>query len=77
MSLLLHLLQKMVSDRATYERAIRELSQEEKIEVKIPREQFEVEARDYNLNLSHFYKASAFNDLFILDGRHIMSRGQI
>jgi len=38
MTLLLHLLQKMVNDRATYERAIRELRSEEKIQVRIPRE---------------------------------------
>lgn len=54
--LLLHLLQNLVRQRAQYNRVVQGVEDEEKIHVKVPLQQFENEARDYDRsNLISFY----------------------
>lgn len=45
--LMLHTLKKLINEKALYERFVRGLEEDELIEVKIPMESFENEARDF------------------------------
>jgi DNA replication licensing factor MCM2 len=72
--LLVHLLKKMVNDRAIYEKFIKGIEEMDKIDVKIPIEQFEHEARDFSShNVSDFFKSGLFNKDFKIEGRFIHS----
>jgi hypothetical protein len=44
---LLHILKKLVTERAIYEKFTKDLDEGEKIEITVPLEQFEHEARDF------------------------------
>lgn len=59
--LLLHILNKMVQEKAIYEKYTKGIEEMERIEVKIPLDQFEYEARDFsNHNITDFLKSTAF-----------------
>lgn len=76
--LLVHLLKKIVNDRAIYEKYIKGIEQVEKVDVRIPIDTFEHEARDYaHASLTDFYKSSLFNKDFKFDGRHILTTTKI
>lgn len=50
----------------------------EKIDVQVPIDTFEHEARDFaNHNLQDFYKSSHFNKDFKIEGRHIVTTTKI
>lgn len=76
--LLLHSLNKLVSEKALYDRYVKGLGDDERIEVTIPMEQFENEARDFNQhNINDFLKSSLFSKGFTIDGRHIKTIGRV
>ncbi len=76
--LLLHILQKMVQDRALYEKILRGVEEVERVEVKIPLDQFEYEARDFsNHNVTDFFKSSIFVKDYQIEGRHIKTTTKI
>lgn len=59
--LLFHILSKLVQEKAVYEKIVRGIEEMEKIEVKIPLEQFEHEARDFSShNVTDFLKSPLF-----------------
>lgn len=70
--LLFHTLKKMIDQKAIYERYMKQLADDERIEVSIPIESFEHEARDFqHHNISEFFKSSHFNKDFKMEGRLI------
>ena len=76
--LLLHTLQKMVKERAVYEKILKGIEEAEKIEVQIPMDQFENEARDFSHhNINEFLKSAVFNKEFNIEGRHIITTTKI
>ena len=76
--LLLHILNKMVQDKAIYEKYVKGIEDLERIEVRIPLDQFEYEARDFsNHNITDFLKSTAFVKEFQLDGRHVKTTTKI
>ena len=76
--LLLHTLKKMVTERAIYEKIIRGIEDTEKVEVHIPVDQFENEARDFSHhNVQEFLKSSFFNKEFKIEGRNIKTTAKI
>lgn len=71
-SLLLHVLQKSVSEKAYYEKVVRGLEEHDRIEVAVAIEQFEHEARDFtSSNINEFYKSPAFLKDYRIEGRNI------
>lgn len=61
-----------------YEKYVRGIEEEERIEVYIPLEQFEHEARDFsNHNVSDFFKSSHFSKDFKIEGRQIKTATRI
>jgi len=71
--LLIHLLHKMVQDRALYEKYMKSIEEAEKIEVRIPIDTFEHETRDYGAHgLQEFYKSSLFSKEFMIQERNIV-----
>jgi hypothetical protein len=76
--LLLHILSKMVQEKAIYEKFVKGIEDVDRIEVKIPLDQFEYEARDFsNHNVTDFLKSTAFVKEYTLDGRHIKTTTKI
>ena len=74
----MHTLKKMVTERAIYEKIIRGIEDTEKVEVHIPLDQFENEARDFsNHNVQEFLKSSYFNKEFRIEGRNIKTTAKI
>ena len=68
----------MVTDRAIYEKFIKGIEEAERIEVKIPIDQFEHEARDFSShNVSDFYKSGMFGKDFRIEGRYIFTTAKI
>ena len=68
----------MATDRAIYEKFIKGIEEVEKIEVKIPLEQFEHEARDFSShNVHDFFKSGIFGKDFRLEGRYIHTTTKI
>ena len=62
----------MVNERAVYQKYMSDGDEGAKVDVQIPSEQFELEARDFQYhNISEFYKSSQFTKLFRVDGRNI------
>lgn len=61
-----------------YEKFIKGIEEMEKIDVRIPIEQFEHEVRDYaHHNVSQFYASTHFNKDFKIEGRHIVTSTKI
>lgn len=55
----------MANERATYEKFIKNLDEMDRIEIQIPLDQFEHEARDFqHHNLTDFLKSSHFTKEF-------------
>lgn len=76
--LLLHILNKMVQEKAIYEKYTKGIEEMERVEVKLPLDQFEYEARDFsNHNITDFLKSTAFVKDFQLEGRHIKTTTKI
>lgn len=76
--LLYHILQRLVSERAVYEKITRGLEDQERIEVSIPMEMFEHEARDYaNHVVTEFIKSPMFIKEYRLEGRHIKTVAKV
>jgi len=75
--LLLHTLMQLVKELAIYEKVLRGVEDAERVEVRIPIDQFEHESRDYGHNLSEFFKSTAFLKEFIIEGRHIKTTTKI
>jgi DNA replication licensing factor MCM2 len=70
--LLLHVLSKLVSEKALYEKILRGIEELDRIEVTITLEQFEHEARDFtSSNITEFYKSHGFLKDYRLEGRAI------
>lgn len=68
----------MVTERAIYEKILKQIEETEKIEVAIPIDQFENEARDFSHhNVSEFLKSSLFNKEFTIEGRSIKTTTKI
>jgi hypothetical protein len=68
----------MVEERAIYEKILKGVEESEKIEVHIPMEQFEHEARDFSHhNVNDFFKSSMFNKDYKIDGRFIKTSTKI
>ena len=68
---------QMVKERAIYEKMLRNVEDAERVEVRIPIDQFEYEARDYGHTITEFFKSAAFLRDFALDGRHIKTTTKI
>ena len=75
--LLLHTLMQLVKERAIYEKVLRGIEDAERVEVRIPIDQFEYEARDFGHNLTEFFKSTAFLKEFTIEGRHIKTTTKI
>jgi DNA replication licensing factor MCM2 len=76
--LLLHILTKVAQDRAIYEKIMRGIEEVERVEVSIPIDQFEYEARDFtNSNINDFFKSQAFAKEFHIEGRLIKTTTKI
>jgi DNA replication licensing factor MCM2 len=76
--LLYHTLCKLVNEKAVYEKIVRGVEDLEKVEVKIPIEQFEQEARDVQAHhMTDFLKSSLFVKEFVLEGRYIKATTKI
>jgi hypothetical protein len=76
--LYLHTLQKMIKEKAIYEKYLRGTEEVEKIEVLIPLDQFEHEARDVSShNINDFIKSSAFTKEYVIENRHIKATVRI
>ena len=68
----------MVTDRAIYEKILRGIEETEKIDVAVPIDQFENEARDFSHhNVTEFLKSSIFNKEFTIEGRSIKTTAKI
>lgn len=68
---------QLVKERAIYEKVLRGIEDAERVEVRIPIDQFEHEARDYGHNLNEFFKSGAFLKEFTIEGRHIKTTTKI
>jgi len=76
--LLLHILTKMVQEKAIYEKYVKGIEEMERLEIRIPLDQFEYEARDFsNHNITDFLKSNLFVRDFQIDGRHIKTTTKI
>jgi len=76
--LLLHILNKLINDTAIYQKILRGVEEQEKIEVKLPLDQFEHEARDFSShNLTDFFRSPMFSHNFQVEGRHIKTTTKI
>ena len=61
-----------------YEKILRNIEEQERIDVKIPLDQFEHEARDFSShNVTDFFKSPMFIKDFIIDGRNIKTTTKI
>jgi len=70
--LLLHILSKLIQDAAIYQKIVKGVEEQERIEVKFPLDQFEHEARDFSShNLTDFFKSPMFMRDYQIEGRHI------
>lgn len=68
----------MIHDKAVYEKSIKDLSFEDKLKVKIPKEQFEYEARDINLlSMNDFYKSPHFLRSYEINDRYIQTLAKV
>ena len=68
----------MVTERAIYEKILKGIEETEKVDVSIPIDQFENEARDFSHhNVSEFLKSSVFNKDFTIEGRNIRTTAKI
>jgi hypothetical protein len=67
----------LVKERAIYEKVLRGVEDAERVEVRIPIDQFEHEARDYGHGLNEFFKSAAFLKEFAIEGRHIKTTTKI
>ena len=68
----------MANDKAIYDKMCKNMEETEKIDVAIPLDIFENEARDFsNHNVSEFYKSSVFNKEFAIEGRSIRTQAKI
>jgi transcription termination factor Rho len=69
---------EMVQEKAIYEKYTKGIEEMERVEVKLPLDQFEYEARDFsNHNITDFLKSTAFVKDFQLEGRHIKTTTKI
>ncbi len=76
--LLLHILIKLVQEKALYEKIMKNIEEAERVEVKIPLDQFEYEARDFSShNVTEFFKSPVFLREFSIEGRHIKGTTKI
>ena len=76
--LLFHSLKKLVNDKAIYERYVRGLEEGEHVDIQIPLDQFEHEARDFEQhNISDFLKSSLFNKEYTIEGRFIKTTSKV
>ena len=75
--LLLHTLLQLVKERAIYEKVLRGVEDAERVEVRIPIDQFEHESRDYGHYLSKFFKSKDFLKEFIIEGKNIKTTTKI
>ena len=68
----------MVTERAIYEKILKGIEETEKVDVSIPIDQFENEARDFSHhNVSEFIKSSLFNKEYTIEGRNIRTTTKI
>lgn len=68
----------MVKLQALYEKYVKGIEEAEKIEVRVPLDTFEHEARDYGAHgLQEFYKSSAFSKEFMVRDRYIVCSTKI
>ena len=76
--LLLHVLKKLVHEKAIYERYIKGMEDGEGVEIQIPIDQFEHEARDFaQHNITDFFKSSLYNKEYTIEGRFIKTLHKI
>lgn len=76
--LLLHILTKITREKALYEKIMKGIEEMDRIEVAIPLDSFEHEARDFaSHNVLDFYKSPAFLRDFKLEGRTIKTTTKI
>lgn len=77
-SLLIHVLQKSVSEKAYYEKVVRGLEEHDRIEVVVAIELFEHEARDFTTgNINEFYRSPAFLKDYRIEGRNIKTLNKV
>lgn len=73
-NLLLHILQKLVKTRAQFNKVMQGIDEYEKIQVKVPIQQFEAEARDYDRsNFLQFYQDDKFKKNYKVDGNDVVT----
>lgn len=73
-----HLIKKITTDRAIYEKYVKGIEEMEKIDVRIPKEQFEHEARDFGgQHVQDFYKSGTFSKEFRIEGTYIHTTTKI
>ncbi len=76
--LLLHILKKIVEDKATYYKIVHGVEELERVEVSVALDQFEHEARDFtSTNLTEFFKSQAFQKEYAIEGRFIKATTKI
>jgi len=76
--LLLHVLQKIMQNRAQYNRVVQGIDEHEKIQVKIALNYFESEARDYDRgNMVEFYNDERFKRSYRMEGNEIVTLHKI
>jgi len=76
--LLLHTLKKTVADRAHYERVLKGVDGDTKIDMKIKQSHFQNEANEFaQHNLIDFYNSRAFKNEFKLVGNEIVSLNKV
>lgn len=72
--LLLHTLKNCVKDRAIYQKALEGLQDEDRVFVKVPQDNFEHEAREFNRhNLMDFYQNPIFQRHYKIEGKDIIT----
>ncbi|CDW86911.1 mcm2 3 5 family protein [Stylonychia lemnae] len=76
--ILIHLLKKMVSDRALYDKYIKGLDDNERIKVMIPLDQLRNEAKDLaHHHVDDFLYSDVFKKEYLLDGRNIVTLKEV